>query len=126
MTRRPDEVCTLLQEIGLPAVRVKPVTAEVISHNELFVSLVDAATPFDERVSFSEVVLRRLAAADRTSWEAAFANQTPVQVHVGFSRRMGEYWILKCARLPPPAQKVLSIYPLRLHSVGYSDLEARL
>ncbi len=52
-------------------------------------SLVDAATPFDDRVSFSEVVLRRLAAADRTSWEAAFANQTPVQVHVGFKSADG-------------------------------------
>ena len=89
MTRRHDEVCTLLQQVGLPAVRVKPVSAEVIGFNELFASLVNAETPFDDRISFSEAVLRRLAAADRASWEAAFANQTPVQVHVGFKSTDG-------------------------------------
>jgi hypothetical protein len=84
VTARLDEVCALLQEIGLPAVRVKPVSAEVVGFNELFASLVASATPFDDRTSFAKVVLRRLAAAERTSWETAFANQSPVRVYVGF------------------------------------------
>jgi hypothetical protein len=84
VTTRREEVCTLLQEIGLPAVRLKPVCAEVIEFNELFSSLVNAATSLEPRVWFVEGVLPRIAAADRPCWEAAFAKQTPVQVHVVF------------------------------------------
>src|ERR1700729_2932478 len=40
---------TLFQEIGLPAVRIRPGTAEVIDFNELFASLVKVATPLDYR-----------------------------------------------------------------------------
>jgi hypothetical protein len=84
VTTRREEVYTLLQEIGLPAVRVKPVSAEVIEFNELFSSLVNVAAPLDYRLWFVEGVLPRVNAADRTRWEAAFANRTPVQVHVAF------------------------------------------
>jgi signal transduction histidine kinase len=84
VTKRTDEVCTLLQEIGLPAVRIEPVSAEVIEANELFSSLANAEALLESRVSFVEGVLPRLATADRTSWEAAFAKQRPVEVQVGF------------------------------------------
>ena len=115
MTRRHDEVCTLLQQVGLPAVRVKPVSAEVIGFNELFASLVNAETPFDDRISFSEAVLRRLAAADRASWEAAFANQTPVQVHVGFKSTDGrvldfEMRSFACTGSKKSSQSILYVF----------------
>ena len=84
MTKRGDDVCTLLQEIGLPAVRIEPVSADVIGMNALFLSLVNAGAPLEDRISFVEGVLPRLAPADRTSWEAAFANQRPLEVPVGF------------------------------------------
>ena len=35
MTKRGDDVCRLLQEIGLPAVRVEPVSADVLGLNAL-------------------------------------------------------------------------------------------
>ena len=84
MTKRGDEVCALLQEIGLPAVRVEPVNADVIGLNALFLSLVNAGALLEDGVSFVEGVLPRLAPADRTSWEAAFANQRPLEVPIGF------------------------------------------
>jgi signal transduction histidine kinase len=89
VTTRHDEVCTLLQEIGLPVVRVKLVSGEIVGFNELFASLVDPPAPLDDRESFAKVVLHRLAAPDRTSWEAAFANQTPAQVPVAFKSADG-------------------------------------
>jgi len=89
VTARRDELCTLLQEIGFPAVRIKPVSAEVVGSNELFSSLVNASAALESRVSFVEGVLPRVATADRASWEAALANQTPVAIHVGFKAANG-------------------------------------
>ena len=84
MIRLREQVCTLLEEIGLPAVRIKPVSAEVIEYNGLFSSLINAAAPLDYRVWFVEGVLPRLIPAERTRWEAALADRSPVQVHVAF------------------------------------------
>jgi signal transduction histidine kinase len=84
VTKPGDDVCTLLQEIGLPAVRVEPVSADVLGLNGLFLSLVHGGAPLEDRVSFVERVLPRLAPPDRTSWQAAFANQRPVEVPVAF------------------------------------------
>jgi hypothetical protein len=84
VTTRREELNTLLQEIGLPAVRVKPVSGEVIEFNELFSSLVNVGAPLDYRLWFVEGVLPRVSAAERNRWKAAFASRTPVQVHVAF------------------------------------------
>jgi signal transduction histidine kinase len=86
---RREEICSLLQEIGLPAVRVKQGSAEVIEFNELFSSLVNVAAPGDHRLWFVEGVLARMTEADRTSCEVAFANRTPVQVHITFKSTSG-------------------------------------
>jgi hypothetical protein len=84
VTTRREGVCTLLQDIGLPAVRVKTVSAEVIEFNELFSSLVRTVAPLEYRAWFVKGVLPCVTAGDRTNWAAAFANQTPVQIHVAF------------------------------------------
>jgi signal transduction histidine kinase len=84
VTTLREEVCTLLQEFGLPAVRVKPVSAEVIEFNGLFSSLINMAAPLDCRLWFVEGVLPHIALADRARWEAALADRTPVQVQVAF------------------------------------------
>jgi signal transduction histidine kinase len=89
VTIRREEICSLLQEIGLPAVRVKQGSAEVIEFNELFSSLVNVAAPGDHRLWFVEGVLARMTEADRTSCEVAFANRTPVQVHITFKSTSG-------------------------------------
>ena len=84
MTKPHEQVCALLQEIGLPAVRIKTVSAEVIEFNELFSSLVNERAALERRLWFVEGVLPRIASADRTRWEGAFANRTHAQVHVTF------------------------------------------
>jgi signal transduction histidine kinase len=84
VTTRRGEVCALLQQIGLPAVRVKLAGSEVTEYNELFSSLVNAVALPDHRLWFVDGVLPQVSATDKTRWEAAFADRTPVQVHVGF------------------------------------------
>jgi signal transduction histidine kinase len=84
VTPESAKVCLLLQEIGLPAVRLNPVTAEVIECNELFSSLVNSEASLEQRLWFVEGVLPRLNAADRAAWQIAFAGRTPVQVLAEF------------------------------------------
>jgi hypothetical protein len=79
---KSDPVCSVLQELSLPAVRIAAGTAEVLDSNKLFSSLIDASALPDRRLWFIEGVLRYLSATDRADWEAAFSNQTPVQIHV--------------------------------------------
>lgn len=77
-----DPVCAVLQELGLPAVRIASSTAEVLNANKLFSSLINASALPDRRLWFVEGVLRYLSAAERAEWEAAFSNQTPIQINV--------------------------------------------
>jgi signal transduction histidine kinase len=84
VTMMPPAPCEFLQEIGLPAVRVKPTSAEVIEFNGLFSSLVKAVAPLDYRLWFVEGVLPHFAPADRARWEVTLADRTSAQVHVAF------------------------------------------
>jgi Histidine kinase len=105
VTSRREGVCTLLQNIGLPAVRVKPVTAEVIDFNDLFSSLVRVAVPVEYRAWFVKGVLPCVTAADRASWAHAFANQTPVQIHVAFKSGDGRALNFEMRSFSPPGPK---------------------
>jgi Histidine kinase len=89
VTTRREGICKLLQDIGLPAVRVKTVSAEVIEYNDLFSSLVRTAEPLEQRAWFIKGVLPCVTAADRKRWLAAFAHQIPVQFHVAFRSEEG-------------------------------------
>ena len=82
MTAWRKDLYTLFQEIGLPAVRIRPSTAEVIDFNELFASLVKVATPLDYRHLFVKSILPNVNGADQSRWKDAFAHGTPVQVQV--------------------------------------------
>jgi signal transduction histidine kinase len=84
-----DKDCLLLQEIGLPAVRLHPVTAEVVGCNELFSSLVNPAAGLERRLWFLEGVLPGVNAADRAAWQLAFAGRTSVQIHAEFESAAG-------------------------------------
>jgi Histidine kinase len=81
---------TLFQEIGLPAVRIRPGTAEVIDFNELFASLVEVATPLDYPHSFVKSILPNVNGADQSRWKGAFAKRTPVQVQVAIKSVGGQ------------------------------------
>jgi signal transduction histidine kinase len=82
MRNESDPVCAVLQELGLPAVRIAAGTAEVLNFNELFSSLINTSALPDRRLWFLEGVVRYLSPAGRADWEAAFSNQTPIQIHV--------------------------------------------
>jgi hypothetical protein len=84
------DLYTLFQEIGLPAVRIRPGTAEVIDFNELFTSLVKVGTPLDYRHSFVKSILPNVNRADQSRWKGAFADRTPVQVQVAIKSVDGQ------------------------------------
>jgi hypothetical protein len=84
------DLYTLFQEIGLPAVRIRPGTAEVIDFNELFASFIKASTPVDYRHSFVKSILPNVNGADLSRWKDAFAHRTPVQVQVAIKSVDGE------------------------------------
>jgi signal transduction histidine kinase len=90
VTRWREDLYNLFQEIGLPAVRIRTVTAEVIDFNELFASLVQNAAPLDDRDLFVNSVLPNVNEADRSRWASAFAHRTPVQVHVAIKSADGQ------------------------------------
>lgn len=90
MTRWREDLYNLFQEIGFPAVRIKPVTAEVIDFNELFASLVQGTAPTDFRDWFAKSVLPNVNGEDQSRWEAAFADRAPVQVHVAIKSVDGQ------------------------------------
>ena len=71
-----------MQQLGLPAVRVKSTSAEVIEFNKLFSSLVNATPLSDHRCWFVDYVLSSFSPADRTRWETALADQTPLRLKV--------------------------------------------
>jgi signal transduction histidine kinase len=84
VTTRREEFCALLQEIGLPAVRIDPGSAEVVEFNGLFSSLINLVAPRDHRLWFIEGVLPHITPADRTRWDAALVDRAAVQVQVAF------------------------------------------
>jgi Histidine kinase len=77
-------VCRLLQEIGLPGVRVEPTSGEVVEYNELFSSLINPVASSNSRLWFVERVLPGLTPEDRASWEQARTNRAPVLVQAVF------------------------------------------
>jgi signal transduction histidine kinase len=82
VSNKSDPVCAVLQELGLPAVRIAAGTAELLNSNELFSSLINTSALPDRRLWFVEGVVRYLGTAERAIWEAALSNQTPIQIHV--------------------------------------------
>jgi hypothetical protein len=79
---KTDPICALLQEIALPAVLIASGTAEVLSFNELFSSLIETSARPDHRPWFAEGVVRHFTPVERERWETAFSNGTPVQILV--------------------------------------------
>lgn len=105
MTTRHEEVLPILQELGFPAVRVNPASAEVIEFNGLFSSLVNATAPPDYRLWFLEGVLAHVTCADKARWEAALADQTPVQIKVAFRSINGPTLTFEMRSFVSPGQK---------------------
>jgi signal transduction histidine kinase len=84
-----ENVCTLLQEIGLPAVEVEARSAEVVGSNELFSSLFNGGVLLDPRLWFLDGVLPHLNTEDKTRWKSALAHQASAQFHISFNSADG-------------------------------------
>jgi signal transduction histidine kinase len=114
---KSDPVCAVLQELGLPAVRIASGTAEVLNSNELFSSLINTSDVPDRRLWFVEGVVRYLSAADRAGWEAAFSNQTSVQIHVQLNPPGGRLvdsmmWAITSVTRAPVDQSTVCVFIL--------------
>jgi hypothetical protein len=114
---KSDPVCAVLQELGLPAVRIASGTAEVLNSNELFSSLINTSDVPDRRLWFVEGVVRYLSAADRADWEAAFSNQTSVQIHVQLNPPGGRLvdsmmWAITSVTRAPVDQSTVCVFSL--------------
>lgn len=84
MTTQTAGYCELLQELGLPAVKIKTTDAEVIEYNNLFSRLVDPEAIREPRRWFTECVRPKIAPADRDRWEIAFSKRASVNAQVSF------------------------------------------
>jgi signal transduction histidine kinase len=111
VTTGREGVCTLLHDVGFPAVRVKAASAEVIEYNQLFSALVRAVAPLETRDWFVKGVLPCVSATERKNWAIALANQAPVQIHVAFRTEDGRAldFEMRSFPLPGPQQSGRSI-----------------
>jgi signal transduction histidine kinase len=114
---KSDPVCAVLQELGLPAVRIASGTAEVLDSNKLFSSLINASALPDRRLWFVEGVLRYLSAADTADLEAAFSNQTSIQIHVQLNPPNGGpvdsvMWAITSTNPAPADQSIVCVFIL--------------
>jgi signal transduction histidine kinase len=77
-----DEICLLMQQLGLPALRIVPGTMEVIASNDLFADLMASMAMRDMRLWFLEVVLPCMNQDQKAEWSAAAARFEPARALV--------------------------------------------
>jgi hypothetical protein len=108
VTTRTTGCCDLLQELGLPAVKVKTISGEVVEYNRLFLRLVDPEAGRESRRWFTDFVQPKIAAADKDRWEIARNQRTPVQVQVSFGAINEEQLDFEMRSFAEPAKGGLS------------------
>ena len=100
MTNQGDDLCMLVQEIGLPAVRVELVSADVVGMNALFLGLVHAKpllkTGFRSSNGYYPGCLRRTALPGRLP--SRIKDRWKSRCNLG--RWMDEAWTLTCGLAP--------------------------
>ena len=85
----PDEICYLMQQMGLPALRLAPDTMEVVAFNDLFADLVTSTRIRDTRLWFVEGVMPSMNEGEKAQWAAAAARFEPATAFVRFTLREG-------------------------------------
>lgn len=100
-----EGICAILQGINLPAVRVEPITAEVLEYNELFSSLVHPFCSPNCRLWFVEGVLPNLAPTDRTCLEGASAGEISVRLPIAFTAADGRTANYELHSVPSPGHR---------------------
>jgi len=84
-----DEICGLMQQLGLPALRITPETMEVAGFNSLFADLVASKEIRDYRLWFVEGVLPLIKKGEKAGWLAKIARSEPFNAPVRFTLRAG-------------------------------------
>jgi hypothetical protein len=84
-----DEICCLMQQLGLPALRLAPETMEVAGFNSLFADLVASTGIGDYRLWFVEGVLPLIKKGEKAGWLAKIARSEPFNAPVRFTLRAG-------------------------------------
>jgi hypothetical protein len=84
-----DWICCLMQQIGLPALRIVPKTMEVTAFNRLFADLIVSTGIGDYRLWFVDGVLPSIKKAERVGWVAAAARFEPANARVQLSLKGG-------------------------------------
>jgi len=84
-----DEICGLMQQLGLPALRITPETMEVAGFNSLFADLVASKEIRDYRLWFVEGVLPLIKKGEKADWLAKAARSESSNASVRFTLRDG-------------------------------------
>ena len=84
-----DWICFLMQQIGLPALRIIPETLEVAAFNRLFADLIVSTGIGDYRLWFVEGVLSSMNKDERASWVAAAGRFEQANARVRLSLKGG-------------------------------------
>jgi hypothetical protein len=82
-----DWICSLMQQLGLPALRIAPETMKVTAYNRLFVDLIASAGIGDYRLWFVDGVLPCMNKDERAGWLAAAARFESANARVWFRLR---------------------------------------
>lgn len=84
-----DEICSFMQQMGLPALRIVPDTMEVAGANDLFAALVASAGIRDSRLWFVEVVMPSMSECEKAEWVAAAVSLESAKAFVRFALKDG-------------------------------------
>jgi signal transduction histidine kinase len=84
-----DEMCYLMQQIGLPALWIEAGTMEVVAFNDLFADLAASTKIRDTRLWFVEAVMPTMNDDEKTEWAAAAAGLKPASLLVRFTSMDG-------------------------------------
>jgi hypothetical protein len=112
--RRPeeslDEICHLMQQIGLPALRIAPDTMEVVAFNDLFADLMASTRIRDTRLWFVEAIMPSMNEGEKAEWVAAAARFEPANSLVRFTLMDGrktEFEMRSAGTIGPAAVRQL-------------------
>jgi signal transduction histidine kinase len=84
-----DGICRLMQQLGLPALRITPETMEVAGFNGLFADLLASRGIRDYRLWFVEGVLPLIKKGEKADWLAKAARSESSNASVRFTLRDG-------------------------------------
>jgi hypothetical protein len=85
-----DEMCDVMQQIGLPALWIEAHTMEVVACNDLFANLAASTKIRDTHDWFVEAVMSTMNEDEKAEWVAAAAELKPASSLVRFTSMDGQ------------------------------------